>query len=110
MDFFNSDQGQYDPKGESNIARNHQRELINNCEKGDPSVFEEILVNELEQLQEKYQTIAAQEGSFEGFTNEVMKALFAGIQAKITGRNFANWVAGTAAEVAIEYLRGAHTS
>ncbi len=105
-----TNRGQNLRKGTSNIAENRQRELIDKFEKGDPSAFQELLANDLDQLQQRYQTIAANEDNSGGLTINVMKAVFAGIQAKIADRSFAHWVAGTAAEVSIDYLRDARTS
>ena len=110
MDGNNTKRGQYVSMGESNIAENQQRELIDKFERGDPSAFQELLANDLEQLQQQHRTIAARERDSRGLTTKVMKALFAGVQAKLADRSFAHGVAVAAAEVSMDDLRGASTS
>lgn len=107
MDENRNDRGQHDPSGESVVPEDHQKELIKKFENGYPSVFQELLANDMEQLQHQIETIAAQEGNCQGLTKEVIKALFAGIQAKIADRKFVRWIARTGAKAALENLRGA---
>ena len=110
MDKFNPDRAQCDSTSDSDLAESYRSVLLDKFEKGDPSAFQELLANDLEQLQKQYQTIAVQKNISGGLTTKVMTALFAGVQAKIGGRDFAHWVSNTSAEVALQYLRSARTS
>lgn len=96
---------QLEPSSESLIPKIHQRDLIKKFEEGHPSAFQEILANNIEQLQHLIEEIATQEGNPDGLTKEVIKALFAGIQAKIADRKFVRWVAKTGAKTALKNLR-----
>ena len=110
METYSSDHGQCDSTNDYDLVENNRRELIDQIEKGDPSAFQKLLANDLEQLQKQYQTIAVQMNISGGLTTKVLTALFAGVQAKIAGRTFAHWVTNTSAEVAIQFLRGTRTS
>ena len=100
---------QHDPNRESVILENNHWEFLKIFDNGYPFAFQEILANNIEHLQHSIETIATQEGHPDGLTNEVIKALFGGIQAQIADRKFVQWVAKTGAKAAVENFRSQST-